>query len=194
MRAKRGFLIRGEAPDLAEFFPQAGGILSLAVAAKLTTLATAESCTGGLLGAALTAFTGSSSTYLGGVITYSNLAKIRLLGIPEGVIAKWGAISPQVAGAMAAGVRNLLGSDIGIGVTGIAGPGCSERRPAGLVYVALSSRTHTYLTRLSGDNGRHGNRAAAVVAALDLLQKELSAVNGPPNREDSSQQHPAPGE
>lgn len=151
----------------------ASKVIELAIAEHHTTIATAESCTGGLLGAALTAVPGSSAVYLGGVVSYSNSVKQSLLGVPHATLDRWGAVSPQVAAAMASSVRTLLGSAIGVGVTGVAGPGSSERKPAGLIYVALASGRATRIARLGSDHGREGNRAAAVSLALHLIMEQL---------------------
>ncbi len=179
LREKRGDPIRSQPSDLPALFTQAAEVIALATARPRTTMATAESCTGGLLGAALTAIPGSSATYLGGVVAYSNFVKSRLLGVPEGTIARWGAVSPQVASSMATGVRGLLSSDIGIGITGVAGPTDSGSRPSGLTYVAVASSSYTTIVRLTEDRGRHGNRTGAVQVALELLLKALAPLSGP---------------
>ncbi len=160
---------------LAERLPAAARVLDLALGPPVVTVATAESCTGGLLGAALTAVPGSSAVYLGGLVTYGNAAKRELLGVSGRVLTKWGAVSPQVAAAMAAGARRALRSQLGVGITGVAGPGSSCRKPAGLVYVALASVRGTRVERLDSDLGRQGNRLAAVDLALSMLAEELSA-------------------
>ncbi len=139
-----------------------------------TTIATAESCTGGLLGAILTAVPGSSSVYLGGVVAYANSSKHNLLGVPAATLTRWGAVSPQVAAAMAAGVRELMGAGIGVGITGVAGPGSSETKPAGLIFVAVASGRGTRLEMRDDDLGREANRSAAVELALGLLEQELA--------------------
>ena len=159
---------------LAERLPAAARVLDLALGPPVVTVATAESCTGGLLGAALTAVPGSSAVYLGGLVTYGNAAKRELLGVSGRVLTKWGAVSPQVAAAMAAGARSALRSQLGVGITGVAGPGSSCRKPAGLVYVALASVRGTRVERLDSDLGRQGNRLAAVDLALSMLAEELS--------------------
>jgi len=103
---------------------------------KGKTLATAESCTGGMLGSMITAIPGSSDVYEGGVVSYSNEVKRRLLNVPEEMLEVHGAVSWQVAEAMAEGVCNATGSDIGVSITGIAGPGSDgTEKPVGLVYL-----------------------------------------------------------
>ena len=102
------------------------------------TLAVAESCTGGLLGARLTERPGSSDYFLGGVISYANEVKMGLLGVPAGMLAQYGAVSEEVAGAMAAGARAATGADYALAVSGVAGPdGGTPDKPVGLVYVGL---------------------------------------------------------
>lgn len=117
------------------------------------TVATAESCTGGLLGKTFTDFAGISSVYLEGVITYANEAKIRL-GVSEETLKDHGAVSRETAKEMAECVRRRGGADIGISTTGIAGPGGGSReKPVGLVYMGISTEkeTKTYALRLFGD-------------------------------------------
>jgi nicotinamide-nucleotide amidase len=165
-----GDLMAGEEQvRLAELFP--GSILAGDVLrAGGWTVAVAESCTGGLLGAVLTAVPGSSAYVRGGVIAYDNAVKTGLLSVDATLLARHGAVSEAVATAMASGVRQLLGADIGVGVTGVAGPGEEEGgKPAGLVYVAVAAPAGERVVRLDEDRGREGNRAAAVAAALRLL-------------------------
>jgi len=106
---------------------------------RSTTIATAESCSGGLLAHRLTNVPGASRVFLLGVVSYSNEAKARVLGVDAGVIKEKGAVNPEVAIQMAEGVRKLAGSDLGIGITGVAGPtGGTKEKPVGTVYIALS--------------------------------------------------------
>jgi PncC family amidohydrolase len=162
-----------EVEDLRDSFPAATHVLARAMGPPLVTIATAESCTGGLLGAVLTAVPGSSAVYLGGMVTYSNFAKRELLGVPATALSTWGAVSAQVAAAMAFGARRELRSAIGVGITGVAGPGASSSKPAGLVYVALASAGGTRVRRVDSDRGRHRNRIGAVQLALSMLEEEL---------------------
>ncbi len=136
------------------------------------TVAVAESCTGGLLGAALTDVPGSSDYFLGGVICYSDRVKVEQLGVPQQVLAREGAVSAPTAQAMADGVRRLLRADVGVSITGVAGPGAEGPKPAGLTFVGLASavtKTHRYQWR--GD--RWENRRRSVIAALQLLVQAL---------------------
>jgi nicotinamide-nucleotide amidase len=136
-------------------------------------LAVAESCTGGLLGARITAVPGSSDVFVGGVQAYENSAKIALLGVDPAQIIAHGAVSEEVAIAMARGVRIRLETDVGISITGIAGPaGGTPDKPVGTVWIALDGpRPDTLGVRLFGDRAEIRERAAQ--AALDLLRRQL---------------------
>jgi len=141
------------------------------------TLAAAESCTGGLIGHRLTNVPGSSGYFLASLTTYSNESKIDLLGVPEETIGKHGAVSAETAAAMAEGVRRTTGADIGLSVTGIAGPeGGTPAKPVGLVYVARADAggTVTEELRLRGDRLMIKERAAQT--ALYLLYRGLKAL------------------
>jgi nicotinamide-nucleotide amidase len=139
---------------------------------RRATLATAESCTGGLLAARLTDLAGSSDYFLEGCVTYSNSAKMRGLGVPESLLRKHGAVSKPVALAMAQGVRQRGESTYGIGITGIAGPGGgTSQKPVGLVYIALASKSSAICKELHFRGSRDAIRQRAVLAALDLLRK-----------------------
>jgi nicotinamide-nucleotide amidase len=143
------------------------------------TLAAAESCTGGLIGHRITNVPGSSGYFLAGLTTYSNESKTRLLGVPAELIAAHGAVSPEVAIAMAEGVRRAVGADVGISTTGIAGPGgATPTKPVGLVHIGLSDETGnmTEELRLRGDRVMIKERAAQL--ALFLLYRGLKARHG----------------
>jgi len=138
------------------------------------TVASAESCTGGLLAAVLTERSGSSDDYLGGAVVYSNEAKTILADVAPDLIHGHGAVSPVVAAALARGARSRLGATIGLGITGIAGPtGATPRKPVGLVYVAVDSDRHSTVRTLRLAFDRSGNRLASVDAALDLLEEAI---------------------
>jgi PncC family amidohydrolase len=156
-------------PVLAADFPEAQRLGELLRARGLR-IAVAESCTGGLLGAALTAVPGSSDYVLGGVIAYANQVKTALLGVDAALLAAHGAVSEEVARAMAEGVRTRLGAEVGAGITGVAGPSFDPGgKPAGLVWVAVAGPgEQVRAVKLGDDHGREGNRAAAVHAALRL--------------------------
>ena len=141
------------------------------------TLAVAESCTGGGLGAIITAVAGSSSYFLGGVIAYSNPVKIALLGVLEATLTQWGAVSHPVAQQMAQGVKQKLHSDWGISITGIAGPeGGTETKPVGLVYLGLASpdgQVTSFECHFGKDRERSLIRYLSSYQALDLLRRQL---------------------
>lgn len=146
--------------------------LLAALQARGLTLATAESCTGGLIAAALTAVPGSSATLLCGYVTYSNDAKAAMLGVAPGVIAAEGAVSEAVARAMALGARARSGAGLAVSCTGVAGPGGgTARKPVGLVHLAAADAAGRVLHRrvlLPGDRG--AVRAATVREAFALLR------------------------
>src|SRR5215475_6560637 len=138
------------------------------------TLATAESCTGGLVAGRITDVPGSSEYFIEGVVSYSNEAKIDLLGVPKEWIETHGAVSEQVAGAMAEGIRKRAGSTFGIGVTGVAGPGggCTEK-PVGLVYIALADGSQTTTRKFIFPGDRQFIRTLSVNAALDMVRRRI---------------------
>ena len=140
------------------------------------TLATAESCTGGLVAARLTSVPGSSEVVLGGVVAYANDVKERELGVPAALLAEHGAVSAECAEAMANGVRDRLHADIGVSVTGIAGPdGGTAEKPVGLVYVHAASPGGSIGRELSFPGDRASIRARSVVVALHLVRRLLQS-------------------
>jgi nicotinamide-nucleotide amidase len=139
------------------------------------TLATAESCTGGLLSAEITDVGGASAVFLGGVISYSNDVKQGQLGVDEALLIEHGAVSEPVALAMARGVRGLLGTDWGVGITGIAGPtGGTEEKPIGLVHWAVTGPGGAWARHSIFPGDRSVVRRWSVNAALDLLRRRIS--------------------
>lgn len=145
-----------------------------ALAGRGETLAAAESCTGGLLGAEVTAVPGSSAVFLGGVVSYSNQAKERMVGVPNRLLVAYGAVSEQVAVAMAEGVRERFDASWGIGITGVAGPGGgTEEKPVGLVHWAVSGPAGTRAAHARFPGDREAVRRWSVNAALDLLRRSL---------------------
>ena len=138
--------------------------------ARQQTVAVAESLTGGLLGAAITGIPGASLVFRGGVISYATDLKAALLGVPEELLAARGAVDPDVAAAMADGVRRRLGASAGAATTGVAGPDPADGKPPGTVHIAVSTGASRPVTRqLSLPGGRSEVRAATVRAALRLL-------------------------
>jgi nicotinamide-nucleotide amidase len=141
---------------------------------KQETLAVAESCTGGLLAQRITSISGSSRSFLGGAVVYSNELKADFAGVPPQLIANHGAVSAEVAEAMAQGIRRRVGASMGVGITGIAGPGGgTPEKPVGLVYVAVSygNKTESLECNFSGDRDRI--RLWASQQALDMIRRRL---------------------
>ncbi len=133
------------------------------------TCATAESCTGGLIGATMTAIPGSSGAYRGGVVAYANAAKVQLLGVPPAFLDAHGAVSAAVARAMALGVRDRLDADVAVAVTGIAGPGGGgPGKPVGLVWLSCATAERSRVARHVFPGDRAAVRRAATDAALAM--------------------------
>src|SRR5438874_8135901 len=137
------------------------------------TLAVAESCTGGMLGAALTDVPGSSTYFLGGVISYADAVKLQQLGVPDASLRRYGAVSEQTAAAMARGVRQRLQADVGVSITGVAGPDAEGSKPVGLTFIGIATPTlpsasgggesvTTHRFQWTGD--RWDNRRRSVIA------------------------------
>jgi PncC family amidohydrolase len=142
------------------------------------TLATAESCTGGLVAHLITEVPGSSTYFLGGLVTYADGVKTALADVPAPVLEAHGAVSAQVAVAMAAGARRRLGTDLAVAVTGVAGPdGGSEAKPVGLTYVAVADAAGDAVRRYQWSADRSGNKRASAAAALSLVLERLAAAD-----------------
>jgi PncC family amidohydrolase len=138
--------------------------------ARTVTVAAAESCTGGLVAGAITDVSGSSGYFRGGVVVYANEAKMALLGVPASMLGTHGAVSAQVARAMAAGIRERLETDLAVAVTGVAGPGGgTASKPVGLTYIAVSDAAGVIVQRFVWPGDREANRTASVRAALSML-------------------------
>jgi len=139
---------------------------------KGLSLSVAESCTGGGLGDRITDVPGSSDYFMGGVISYSNAAKAKLLGVDEKALAEKGAVSREVAIQMATGVRTLFRTDIGVGVTGVAGPaGGTRAKPVGLVFIAVSSKSGSTCERKMFKGSRTSIKRQSTEEAIQMLQK-----------------------
>jgi PncC family amidohydrolase len=141
------------------------------------TIAVAESVTGGLIGSRLTDVAGSSIYFMGGVVAYSNDAKIKLLGVRKETLAQYGAVSEKVALEMAEGVRSSFGTDIGLAISGIAGPGgATKDKPVGLMWFALSAESgaRARSVRLAGN--RLQNKAGAADRLLTLLEEHVDSL------------------
>jgi nicotinamide-nucleotide amidase len=159
--------------DLAPLLPLARELIERCIAVRAT-IATAESCTGGLVAGVLTEIAGSSAVVDRGMVTYSNAAKSALLGIPPDVIARHGAVSETVARAMAEGALACSTASLVVAITGIAGPGGgSPEKPVGLVHFAAASRGGplNHMRCLFPDEGRSAIRLAAVRQALTMLRE-----------------------
>ncbi len=139
------------------------------------TLAIAESCTGGLLSNLITNAPGSSRYFIGGVVAYDNKVKIRLLGVSESTLKRWGAVSQQTAVEMAVGVRGLLKSDVSVGVTGIAGPdGGTRDKPVGYVCVAVDFKGEVRVKRFRFKGTRLEIKRQSAKGAFDMLAEAVS--------------------
>ena len=139
------------------------------------TLVTAESCTGGGIGAALTGIPGSSSVYKGGIISYTNWVKEHLLGVDGAILEQIGAVSAPVAQAMARGAREALQADIAVSVTGLAGPGGDEfGNPVGTVYIGYSDEKRNFSREYHFPGSREEVRQNTIVAALKLILEQNS--------------------
>jgi PncC family amidohydrolase len=138
-------------------------------------LGTAESCTGGLIGHLITEVPGSSDYFAGALVTYANEVKVDLADVPPDVLEAHGAVSAQVARAMADGARRRLDVDVALSVTGVAGPdGGSDAKPVGLTYVAVADGDGDDVRRFVWDADRTGNKRLSAAAALELLLARLS--------------------
>jgi len=167
---------------LREIFAEAQKIVTLA-SEHDATIGTAESCTGGLIGAAITSIPGSSTTFKGGIIAYDNKIKHKLLEVPPGMLHKYGAVSREVARAMAMGAIKALNVDIAVSVTGIAGPGGgSPEKPIGTVWMGLATKIgdkidvkvkrHTF-----GDIGRNKVRDITCYEGLKAITAQIQTQN-----------------
>lgn len=149
-------------------------VVGMYLVMKQKTVAVAESCTGGLLAEHLTRMPGSSTFFLGGVVCYSNELKTRLVGVPAALIASVGAVSKPVAQALAEGIRRRAASAIGVGITGIAGPGGgTPEKPVGLVFVALADDLSTEVRQFRFPGERERVRTWASVAALEMIRRRV---------------------
>lgn len=144
-------------------------------------VATAESCTGGLVAYLLTEVPGASAYFRGGVVAYANEAKVALCGVDPALLEAHGAVSAQVARAMALGVRARFGADLACAVTGIAGPeGGTAAKPVGLTYVAVADPAEITVRRVVWSGDRHANKRASAELALELLLERAAVLAGRP--------------
>jgi PncC family amidohydrolase len=155
--------------------------LQAAAVASGSTVALAESCTGGLVAATLTEIAGSSGYFVGGVVSYANDAKRDLLGVDEAILSAHGAVSAQVARAMALGARERFGATLAASVTGIAGPdGGSAEKPVGLTYVAVADSDGVEVRRVVWPGDRDANRRDSATAVLAMLLARVERREAPP--------------
>ena len=144
---------------------------------KGLTLGTAESCTGGLVAKRMTDLPGSSAVFKGGVVSYTNEVKAGVLGVPQAMLDEFGAVSAQVARAMAQGARRVLGCDLAVSLTGVAGPDPDDRNnPVGLIYAALDTPEGTRVRELHLINGRARIRTVAATNAFDMVRRYLTGL------------------
>jgi nicotinamide-nucleotide amidase len=173
-------VLRAEFADTVfSFGPTLDDLVAEALLLQGRTVATAESCTGGLLAARLTERPGSSAYVLGGVVAYANSAKEHLLGVDPELLASVGAVSPEVAVALAEGARARFGADIGVGITGVAGPGGgTPDKPVGLVHLCVAGPDGREARRVVLPGSRHAVRERSVTQAMHQLRALL--LGGPP--------------
>lgn len=163
----------GNGDELSALAEEVGRLLK----ARGLTLATAESCTGGLIGHLITEIPGSSAYFVGGIIAYSNEVKERLLGVSAETLAREGAVSARCAAEMARGARERLAADVAVSVTGIAGPtGGTPEKPVGLTYIHLSTPDAEHGERHLWQGTRWENKRASARAALLLVKRYLEGT------------------
>jgi nicotinamide-nucleotide amidase len=164
---------------LGDYLFSSGGesleeVVGMYLVLRRKTLAVAESCTGGLLAERLTRVPGSSNYFLGGAICYSNVLKTRLVGVPQKLIEEQGAVSKSVAQALAEGIRRRTGASMGLGITGVAGPGGgTAEKPVGLVFIALADERSTQVRQFRFPGDRERIRHWATQAALEIIRRRI---------------------
>lgn len=157
--------------------PYEAELLAFELGLRHKTMCCAESCTGGLIGAAMTDMAGSSEYFLGSAVTYSNEAKMKLLGVREQTLADHGAVSEETASEMALGAAALFGANYSVAVTGIAGPGGeTPTKPVGLVYIAVSDGSRVVVTKNNFEGGRQQVRDSTVMEACGLLKDFIEGI------------------
>ena len=157
--------------------PYEAELLAFELGLRHKTMCCAESCTGGLIGAAMTDMAGSSEYFLGSAVTYSNEAKMKLLGVREQTLADHGAVSEETASEMALGAAAMFGADYSVAVTGIAGPGGeTPTKPVGLVYIAVSDGARVVVTKNNFGGGRQQVRDSTVMEACGLLKDFIEGI------------------
>jgi nicotinamide-nucleotide amidase len=155
--------------------------LQAACLAAGSTVALAESCTGGMVATAITEVAGSSGYFVGGVVSYANDAKRDLLGVDPAILAAHGAVSAQVARAMATGARERFGATLAASVTGVAGPdGGSPAKPVGLTYIGVADGEGVDVRRIVWSGDRSANRRDSTIAVLEMLLGRVERTDDPP--------------
>lgn len=167
-----------EVPDQSPTAKLAMG-LHVLLQGRDETVTTAESLTGGLLASMLTDAPGASLSYVGGVVSYATELKVRLLDVPQAVVAEHGVVSAECAAAMARGARELTGATYALSTTGVAGPGEQEGKPAGSVFIGVATPHGVRTESLTLDGDRHAIRVATCAAALSMLSDVLRTVDTP---------------
>lgn len=171
LRQLTGKYIYGEGEDTLE------SVVGKLLMERGETVSTAESCTAGLLAGKITDIPGSSKYFLQGEVTYSNRSKIDFLGVPAETIEKFGAVSGEVAEAMAAGILQKAGTDYGVAITGIAGPdGGTDEKPIGTVFIAVASKKGVASKKFMMSRDRQSNRGRSVYAALEMLRRTILEI------------------
>lgn len=171
IRERLGPVVYGEGTDSME------SVVGRLLTDRGLTVATAESCTGGLIAERFTDVPGSSAYFLGGVVSYSNAAKVAMLGVPEDMIAREGAVSESVVRAMAEGVRSRFGSDFGLATSGISGPdGGTPEKPVGLVWMALATKAGTHADSFVFQVDRSRHRRLTAQVGLDWIRRSMLGV------------------
>lgn len=172
LRALLGDLIYGVDSDTLE------GVCLRLLKEQGLTLSTAESCTGGLIAKRITDLSGASAVFKGGVVSYWSQVKHEVLGVPQDLLDRYGAVSEPVARAMARGVREKLGTDLGVSVTGVAGPDPDDRgNPVGLVYVGLAWNGGEFVREVHATGPRFRIRQSAASHGFDLIRRRLTGLS-----------------
>jgi PncC family amidohydrolase len=165
---------RKEIWETVEKATEAAARIGKLLVARGWTLGTAESCTGGLVSHSITNISGSSAFFLGGVVAYDNRIKHQLLQVPEALLKTHGAVSREVVLAMAQGIRRLLGVDVGLATSGIAGPtGGTPDKPVGTVFIAVATPSGEQVRHYLFQSDREGNKRLSTEAVLALLEEQL---------------------
>ena len=168
-KGRLGFFVYSEGESLEE-------VVGKMLKEKNLTLSTAESCTAGLLSARIVNVPGSSEYFVGGVVVYSNEIKVKLLGVREETLRRFGAVSEETCREMLKGLKERFGTDCGVAITGVAGPGGSEKKPEGLTYIGVFVGDKEVVKEEVFNMGRNKNRFLSTQTALDILRRLLTGA------------------